>query len=464
MSPFTFTNLTGALEIGANCYSVETGGRRILLDAGYHPKKAGTDGLPRLDLVKDDSFDAMVLSHAHQDHIGSVPVAMRRHPRAPVFMTAATKQLSDIMLHNSVNVMIAEQAAGADAAPLFFHRELDTCTRRWLARPLHQRFDLHGERLGPAEAADVTIEFSDAGHILGSAGTLIRGGGRTLFYAGDVQFDDQSISQAATFPDFSDEPCDVMIMESTYGNRANPEDFTRAVEEERLAKAIEAVFARGGCVLMPLFALGKTQEFLALFHGLRMRGCLRRDCPLYIGGLGAKLTEVYDRLARKTPRQHPHLDLLNDVAPFIVGGKNLADLRMRPGRIFALSSGMMVEKTLSNAFARQFLSRPENAIFFVGYADPESPGGKLRAAGTGGKISLGADHPEETVRCEIGSFNFSAHATRESIRAYVKRVMPRKVVFVHGEPAACEWLANAAREDLPETEVLSPAPGVRTEL
>ncbi|MEO6742417.1 MAG: MBL fold metallo-hydrolase [Chthoniobacteraceae bacterium] len=464
MSSFSFTNLTGALEIGSNCYFIETGGQRILLDAGYHPKKAGNDGLPRLDLVKDDSVDAIMMSHAHQDHVGSLPVAMRRHPRAPAFMTDATRQLGEIMLHNSVNVMTAEQAAGAEAPPLFTHREADIVAKRWMARPLNQKFDLHGERVGPAEVADVTFEFFDAGHILGSAGTLIRSGGRTLFYAGDVQFDDQNISPGASFPDFAKEPCDVMIMESTYGGRAKPDGFTRAGETERLATAIEAVFARGGCVLMPLFALGKTQEFLSLFHGLRTRGRLRRDCPIYIGGLGAKLTEVYAKLARKTPRLQPNLDLLNDVAPFVVSGKNIAELRMGPRRIFALSSGMMVEKTLSNVFARQFLSRPENAIFFVGYADPESPAGKLRAMGAGGKISLGADHPEETVRCEVGAFNFSAHASRESIRAYVKRTKPRKLIFVHGDPESCGWLANAAREDLPETEVLSPVPGVRTEL
>lgn len=464
MSSFSFTNLTGALEIGSNCYFIETGGQRILLDAGYHPKKAGNDGLPRLDLVKDDSVDAIMMSHAHQDHIGSLPVAMRRHPRAPAFMTDATRQLGEIMLHNSVNVMTAEQAAGAEAPPLFTHREADIVAKRWMARPLNQKFDLHGERVGPAEVADVTFEFFDAGHILGSAGTLIRSGGRTLFYAGDVQFDDQNISPGASFPDFAKEPCDVMIMESTYGGRAKPDGFTRAGETERLATAIEAVFARGGCVLMPLFALGKTQEFLSLFHGLRTRGRLRRDCPIYIGGLGAKLTEVYAKLARKTPRLQPNLDLLNDVAPFVVSGKNIAELRMGPRRIFALSSGMMVEKTLSNVFARQFLSRPENAIFFVGYADPESPAGKLRAMGAGGKISLGADHPEETVRCEVGAFNFSAHASRESIRAYVKRTKPRKLIFVHGDPESCGWLANAAREDLPEIEVLSPVPGVRTEL
>src|SRR5262249_2221564 len=152
---------------------------------------------------------------------------------------------------------------------------------------------------------------------------------------------------------------------------------------------------RGGCVLMPLFALGKTQEQLALLHGLRMRGRLRRDCPLYIGGLGAKLSQIYDKLARHTPRLRPELDLLNDAQPFVVSGQNVGDIRLRPGRIFALSSGMMIEKTLSNVIGRQFLSRPENAIFFAGYADPASPGGRLRDAGTGGEVSLGADHATE---------------------------------------------------------------------
>jgi Cft2 family RNA processing exonuclease len=255
-----------------------------------------------------------------------------------------------------------------------------------------------------------------------------------------------------------------MIMESTRGDRAIAEGFTRAREEQRLATAIEAVFARGGCVLIPLFALGKTQELLALLHGLRTRGHLRRDCPLYIGGLGAKLTQVYDKLARWTPRLRPELNLANDVKPFVVNGQNVGEIRLRPGRVFALSSGMMIEKTLSNFVGRQFLSHPENAIFFVGYADPASPGGRLRDTGIGGQVSLGADHPAETVRCQVDTFNFSAHASRESIRAYVKRVKPRKIIFIHGEPASVEWLAAGVRADLPGTEVLSPPAGAAVEI
>jgi Cft2 family RNA processing exonuclease len=465
MGALRFTNLTGAVEIGANCYLLEIGGKCVLLDAGYHPKKEGNDGLPRIETIPDESVDAIILSHAHQDHIGSLPVVMRHHARAPVLMTEPTRRLGEIMLHNSINVMLAEKAAGGPPEyPLFTHREVDGLIRHWLGRPLRQRFDLAGERAG-TEATDVTVEFFDAGHILGSAGTVIRGGGRTVFYAGDVQFDDQTISRGADFPDFGDEdPCDVMIMESTRGDRPTPAGFTRRAEEDRLARAINDTFNHGGCVLIPLFALGKTQELLGMFHDFRRRGLLRRDRPIYISGLGAKLTEVYDKLADRAPRQRGGLELLEAVDPYVIGGHNAADLRVKPGRILALSSGMMSEKTLSNMVARQFLSKPEHSVLFVGYADPDSPGGRLRAAKPGDVISLGAEHEPEPVRCPVQAFNFSAHASRESIRAYVQRAKPRKLILVHGDPNAVGWLAETLRADLPKTEVIVPTPGVALEL
>jgi Cft2 family RNA processing exonuclease len=194
--------------------------------------------------------------------------------------------------------------------------------RRWLGRPLHQRFDLNGERAGKNNPEEVTVEFFDAGHILGSVGTLIRSGGRTVFYAGDVQFDDQTISRAAQFPDFAKEPCDVMIMESTRGDRSTPPGFTRRGEEDRLAQAINDAFARGGAVMIPLFALGKTQELLAMFHSFRQKGKLRRDCPIYIGGLGAKLTEIYDRLTDRSARLQKGFDIMESVAMWATCGSS----------------------------------------------------------------------------------------------------------------------------------------------
>ena len=460
MGGFTFTNLTRRIEIGANCYCLESAGKRIVLDSGLHPRFDGEAALPNIGLLADDSVDAIILSHAHQDHVGSLPVLMRRQSQVPVFMTEATRQLSDVMLHNSVNVMTKKREEGITSYPLFSHREIDLAVKRWRSAPLRTRFDISGERLRPDEDAELSFEFFDAGHILGSVGTLIRAEGRTIFYTGDVQFDDQTVMQGASFPEGE---LDVLIIETTRGDRATPEGFTRAGEERRFADAIKAAFDRGAGILIPLFALGKTQEALAMFYEFRRRGLLPL-CPIYIGGLGTKLTEIYDKLAHQTPRQRANLDLLNDLAPFTMAGKAADATPLKGERIYALSSGMMTEKTLSNSFARQVLSDPGHALFFVGYADPESPAGRIRAAKPGDVVQLSPEYPPQPLNCQVEQFNFSAHASRESIRAYVNKLRPKKIILVHGDTPAIEWFRATLAADLPGSEILTPTPGVPLEL
>lgn len=460
MGQLTFTNLTRQTEIGANSYVLELAGKRVVLDSGLHPRYDGEAALPNLSLLADDSVDAIILSHAHQDHVGSLPLTMRRQPNAPVFMTEGTRVLSDVMLHNSVNVMTKKRDEGISSYPLFSHREVEIATKRWSTVPLQQRFDIFGDRLRPDEDADVSFEFFDAGHILGSVGTLLRAEGRTIFYSGDVQFDDQTIMPAARFPE---EPLDVLIIETTRGDRAMPEGFTRAAEEARLAEALRMAFARGGAVLMPLFALGKTQELLAMFHAFRRQGLLDYG-PIYIGGLSTKLTEIYDRLAHQVPRQKRELQILDAVAPFVLAGREADAMPLRPGRIYALSSGMMTEKTLSNSFARQVLSDPVQSLFFVGYADPLSPAGRIRATPMGGIVQVSPEFPAQTLACQVEAFNFSAHATRESIRSYVGKVRPKKIILVHGDVPAITWFRETLQADLPESEVIVPTPGVPLEL
>ena len=460
MGGITFTNLTRQVEIGANCYSLELAGQRIVLDSGLHPRFDGLAALPDFRLLPDGAADAIVLSHAHQDHVGSLPVLMRRQPQAPVFMTEPTHLLSDVMLHNAVNVMMKKREEGITEYPLFTHREVDVATKRWHPVPLHTRFDLTGERLSAGEDAEVSLEFFDAGHILGSVGTLIEAQGRSIFYTGDVQFDDQTIMQGARFPE---EPLDVLIIETTRGDRATPEGFTRRGEQLRFAAAIKAAFDRGAGVLIPLFALGKTQEILAMFYEFRRNNLLGQG-PIYIGGLGTKLAEIYDRLAEQTPRRHPHLQVLDAVAPFTMAGRAAEATPIKGGRIYALSSGMMTEKTLSNAFARHVLSDPQHALFFVGYADPESPAGRLRTAAHGDIVQLSPDLPPQPLNCQVEQFNFSAHSTRESLRTYVNKVRPKKVVLVHGDASAVGWFQVNLTADLPGSEILVPTPGVPLEL
>src|SRR5262249_33271672 len=156
--------------------------------------------------------------------------------------------------------------------------------------------------------------------------------------------------------------------------------------------------------------------------------------------------------------------LVPEVSSFVLNGKTIADAPARPGRIYALSSGMMTPKTLSNIFARRIIDRPEHSIFFVGYADPESPAGVLRNAQPNELVSLDEDEPARPLRCHVEQFQFSAHASRESILDYIRRVSPNNLVIVHGDVPAVEWLRVAATAALPGSEVIVPAPGVEIEL
>src|SRR5216110_1698597 len=430
-----------------------------------HPKNAGEEALPNFKPIADRRIDAILISHAHQDHIGTLPVLMRRLPNARIFMTETTAEIGKTLLHNSVNVMTRQrQEIGEMSYPFFTHRETDRASERWRWCPVDQRMSIFGERAHNRETDALTFEFFDAGHVLGSTGVLLRGEGRTIFYTGDVNFDDQTLMQAAIFPE---EKIDILIMECTRGDHATPVGWTRAGEERRLAEAIDRPFTRGGCALIPVFALGKTQEVLAMLHKFRRQPRTLsglQEFPIYIGGLSSKMTDIYDRRAHLSRRQLPRLQLMKETAPFVLNGQTIHDAPARAGRIYALSSGMMTPKTLSNIFARQLVENPQHSIFFVGYADPLSPAGVLRNAQAGDLVTLDPEEPPQRVACHIEQFQFSAHASRESIVAYAKKLAPKKIVLVHGDIPAVEWTRAQLATALPDSEVIVPTPGVELEL
>jgi Cft2 family RNA processing exonuclease len=455
-----FINLTSRTEIGANSYYLEIAGHRLVLDCGMHPRDLGEDAMPNFKPIADRQIDAILISHAHQDHIGTLPVLMRRQPRARVFMTDSTAEIGDTLLHNSVNVMMRQrEELGMVLYPLFTHRETDRAVDLWQSCPLRQRISVSGERMPANETAALSFEFYDAGHVLGSAGILLRAEGRKVFYTGDVNFDDQTIMQAAVFPE---EKIDILIMECTRGDHAQPPDWTRASEERRLAEAIDEAFMRG-CVLIPVFALGKTQEILAMLSKFR-RDQLLRDFPIYIGGLSSKMTRIYDRRAAMSRRQMSRLQLMDGLAPFVLNGETIHDATARNGRLYALSSGMMTPKTLSNIFAHRLVGNPQHSIFFVGYADPESPAGLLRDATAESEVQLDPDESAQRVRCNLKQFQFSAHASRETLVAFAKELAPEKIVLVHGDPPAVEWMRATLSAGLPNAEVIVPTPGLEMEL
>ena len=450
-----FINLTRRTEIGANCYFLELEGRKLVVDAGLHPKEEGDAALPMYRLVPDGSLDAILISHAHQDHIGSLPVLMRRHRQARVLMTHATSKLSDIMLHNSVNVMSRQRdELGLRSYPLFTHREADQAAELWQSVGLRQYWTFAGERL-PEPAGEPTFKMYDSGHILGSAGILFRAEGRRIFYTGDVNFLEQTLMRSADFPE---EEIDVLIIETTRGDRSLDPAYSRQREEEKFLTALEEAFDRGGSVLVPVFALGKTQEILTMLYHFKRRGKLK-ETPIYIGGLSTKITAAHDQLASVTTRQHAGLQLLDSIGPYVLSGREIATTQVNRRGIYALSSGMMTEKTLSNQLAERLIGDPRQSIFFVGYADPDSPGGRLKAAHQGDQVQLDGQLASRRLACNVREFDFSAHAPREMLFEYIRRVAPRIVVLVHGDPPAVGWFAEKIASELPATHAVVPEPG-----
>lgn len=452
-------NLTRQVEIGANSYLLRLKGKSVILDAGMHPKEEGLAATPNYSLVPEGSVDGIIVTHSHQDHVGSLPFLTRREPQAKVFMTPATMRISDVMLHNSVNVMTRQKEEhNIQNYPLFTHRGVELSRESWQPCPFRKRFDITGER--SSDDSVPTFEFYSAGHILGAAGVLIRAEGKTIFYTGDVNFENQTLIRGAEFPE---EGVDVLIMETTRGDSPTPPGMTRASEEERLLRAIRNAFERGGSVTIPLFALGKTQEILAMLWRMRLKGLLA-PVPIYIGGLSTKLSTIYDAFAQDVQRSHPELQILQELAPYVLSGNEVFTIPPRKKCIFALSSGMMTENTLSNLFARRIIGDPNQSLFFVGYSDPDSPAGRIRAAAPGDQIQLDPSQPFVPLRCNIQEFTFSAHAARESLLNYAIALKPKKIILVHGDRPAIEWFQLKLYRELPNTEVIIPEPGQRTAL
>ncbi len=451
--------MTRGVEIGANSYLLRSKNRSVVLDAGMHPKREGLTAAPDFAQFAEGTADAVIVTHSHQDHIGALPMLTRRERGARVFMTEATARISDVMLHNSVNVMLRQKEEhNIQSYPLFTHRGVELSREAWQGCKYQTAYDFRGERsLG--EKGD-SFEFHPAGHILGAAGVMIRMDGCKIFYTGDVNFENQTLIRGADFPE---DGVDVLIMETTRGDTPTPMGYTRAKEEERLADAICEAFDRGGSVTIPVFALGKTQELLGMLWRMRLAGRMG-VVPIYIGGLSTKLTTLYDLFSNEIQRQHPELQLLQEMAPYVLSGNEVNTMPARKRCIFALSSGMMTENTLSNIFARKVIGEPNQSMFFVGYSDPESPSGKLRAAAPGTPVTLDAKLPAIPLKCDVKEFNFSAHASRESLLNYAIALRPKKILLVHGDRPAIDWFHLRLHRDLPETEVIIPEPGVKISL
>jgi len=455
-------NLNPDSDIGASAWYVNMEGHGLLMDAGVHPKREGREGLPKYEAIKNEEVDAIAISHCHHDHVGSLPVAQRYWPKAHVLMTELSYFLVERVLHNSVNVMVRQrEELGIREYPLYSHDEVDETAHLFQGFRYNREIEWASfEKVRKPGFVSPTVEFFDAGHALGSAGCMVRGKKETLFYTGDVCFQDQTILKAARFEDVK---ADVLIMETTRGNRPPMPGVTRETEAHRLGAAIQRVLQRNGCILIPVFALGRTQEILAQLSLMMRNGEVQKQ-PIYIGGLGRVFTEIYDLQAHRTHRQHTNLKLTEALNLIVLEKGATEKMRLTGPRIFVVTAGMMSEKTAAHELAARMVGDDNQAIFFVGYADPETPGGRLKAAKQGETFMFSASVGELTQRCEIDDFDLTAHANREDLMEFVGQCDPRTILLGHGDHDSRMWFEEQIKRKHPKIKVIQPKPALSVEV
>lgn len=434
MSTISFTPLGGAGEVGANCYVIDIDDFRIVLDCGLHPKKEGFDALPDFARL-DRPPHAVLITHAHIDHCGGLPYLLKLHPHTVPYATDATVRIMDRMLHNSVSVMgILKKEQGIEEYPLYEHGDVDVALRKTYGIPLGQEFVLHQEKA-------IRARFTSAGHVLGSASIEIRTPDHALFYTGDICMVDQELMPKFVYPEDTDS-INTLIIESTYGANEKGDTYDYASEIQRLGNDIASVIDADGTVLVPAFAVGRTQELLNIIARLQQSGAIP-NVPVYASGLGRAVYEIYARFTHEL-KQNSDLAPLSqfDRVGDVWDPKVTRELLSKPSIIVA-TSGMMIRNTPSALIAQEMVKEERHGIFFVGYCDPDTLGFQVKHAKKGDTLQfvLGGG-PVEVVLENIGSYHFSAHAPRKALQEVARRIAPDNVIFVHGDSDAVEWMNN----------------------
>lgn len=435
--------------IGANSIYVRIGCFNVLIDAGLNPKELGRAAMPDFAAIKDIELDLIILTHCHLDHLGALPVIAARNPETPIITAIPNIDLAPRMLRNSINVMKRQREEhNISEYPLFVHRDVIALSHQLTA----QRFGHCETYIKGSEKMDITLHPS--GHIVGAAAVEIVHNERRIVFTGDVLFEAQRTLPGSKLPDGK---IDTLIMETTRGATERAPNFTRKGEINRLIDQINTILARGGSCLIPVFALGRMQELFKIIYEARL-GKRIHNAPIYAAGLGMDICNYFYKI-------HEHTQLVDFSAKMMKKLRVRAlDPNMRPGRnlplqgIYIVSSGMMVEHTPSYKIAASLLPHEPNGICFVGYCDPDTPGGKLLNERTSESFFFDALDYRSPIRASIQQFDLSGHAERSQLVDYAVNSQARAIVLTHGDPDARDWFGKSLREYLPNCRVLDPEP------
>jgi putative mRNA 3-end processing factor len=389
--------LGGAGEIGRSAVLVNN---RLLLDFGL---KTSTP----LRYPLDADPEAVVVSHAHLDHAGAVPALLSGDARPPVHWTPPTRTLSMLLARDTLKL----------------HGNTPQCrfTETNLRR-LTQVSRTHGYRES-FETAGHEVTLFDAGHIPGSAHVLVDDGETRLLYTGDFHTDDQRLVAGTR----ARPAADVVVTESTYADTTHE---NRDRVEQRFVESARTAVWEGGTVVVPAFAIGRTQEMLLL--------CATNNIDCYVDGMGVEVTR---RL-----RQHP--EFLRDADAMGRASSNARTVTGRDGQRERIADTNTVIVTTAGmlsggpalSYIPEIRQHPTNRVLLTGYQVEGTPGRELVDTGR-----LPMDGRVVPVSAQVDQYNFSAHADREGLRSFLRDYRDAETLVVHGDD--CEGFADRLRED-----------------
>lgn len=425
------TLLGGGSEIGASCLHIEMSGTRLLFDAGM--RMHHDDPMPALGMLHElGGIDALLVTHAHADHIGALPFVKALYPEAPVYATPPTADLMRVMMRDSFRILESRCRQENRLVP-YTEDQMNILLQSVLAFPAS----------GTLTIGNIELTAYRAGHILGAVMFELYDGKERLLLTGDLSFRAGRTIPGAKVP-YGVKP-DVVIMESTYGNRAHTD---RNMEEKRLAENVAEVVSTGGFALIPAFALGRSQEILLILQDYMDRGLIP-SFPIYVDGMVTPICRIYRDYPQylKGPVAHrirqtgdAFLNGQQCVAVQDVAHREML-LQGKPGCIVA-SSGMLIGGA-SLWYAERLIEGENNAIFITGYQDEESPGRKLLALSEGLERTLEINGTMRQVRCRIDKYGLSAHADAMEMTRFIEQLGPVRTLLVHGDDEARRALAAA---------------------
>ncbi len=436
--------LGGFGEVGRSCILIDTAESKILLDVGFAQSGFGPDAYPHFDApeLRLDELDAVVISHAHMDHVGLAPLLYKYGYRGSIYMTPATRDIATLMLNDFINLYIKE-----GKEPPFTQKDLITM----LNHTITVNYDVVTD-LSP----DAKLTFSDAGHILGSALVHIHIGQGlyNILYSGDLKYysirDDKSLRlQAPANTEFH--RVETLILESTYGGTETP---SREEAEAQLLQLINKVHQRGGKVMIPVMAVGRAQDMMVLLNKAMQEKRIP-EMPIYIDGLIYEVTAIYTAYPELLSKNIRDQILSEGINPFIgsqmvfVNDQSKRDeaIYSQGPAIIVSTSGMMVGGPILEYF-KALAEDQRNALVFVSY----------QASGTLGRRILEGEREvameddgklrQIKVNLEVQRIEgFSGHASRSELLAFLRRLTPkpRTVVLNHGEPSQLMSLATTIK-------------------